>query len=302
MAAAAVTVDGLVAVATEAMAAAAASVACSIVMAVAAAPTAAAAAAVRPAKRRRMKARRKRRRADARAAAITAAITAADITAVTADAVATPVAAAAAAARAKRRRTRALPLRHRRKRRKRKKAPSALARYAPCWCPTLAACTAKWASSRAQASRYRPGHSSEWPGLFLFFPLPSLRRFLLESAVGSASLKPDCKFRYSPDIPARCSLSFGDRFRRISATLAQSSTRRQSGSAGADDSMQFRVDLDIFRGPLDLLLYLVRKHELDVTDIRDLADHRAVSGIHRHLGTDRRRCGRRFSRGCQPAY
>lgn len=31
--------------------------------------------------------------------------------------------------------------------------------------------------------------------------------------------------------------------------------------------MSFRVDLDIFRGPLDLLLYLVRKHELDVTDI-----------------------------------
>lgn len=32
--------------------------------------------------------------------------------------------------------------------------------------------------------------------------------------------------------------------------------------------MNFRVDLDIFRGPLDLLLYLVRKHELDVIDIR----------------------------------
>ncbi len=32
--------------------------------------------------------------------------------------------------------------------------------------------------------------------------------------------------------------------------------------------MHFRVDLDIFRGPLDLLLYLVRKHELDVSDIR----------------------------------
>lgn len=31
--------------------------------------------------------------------------------------------------------------------------------------------------------------------------------------------------------------------------------------------MNFRIDLDIFRGPLDLLLYLVRKHELDVTDI-----------------------------------
>lgn len=29
----------------------------------------------------------------------------------------------------------------------------------------------------------------------------------------------------------------------------------------------FRVDLDVFRGPLDLLLYLVRKHELEITDI-----------------------------------
>jgi segregation and condensation protein A len=32
--------------------------------------------------------------------------------------------------------------------------------------------------------------------------------------------------------------------------------------------MQFRVDLEVFRGPLDLLLYLVRKNELDVTDVR----------------------------------
>ncbi|HEV3021737.1 MAG TPA: segregation/condensation protein A [Pirellulales bacterium] len=31
--------------------------------------------------------------------------------------------------------------------------------------------------------------------------------------------------------------------------------------------MSFRVDLDIFRGPLDLLLYLVRKHEVEVVDI-----------------------------------
>jgi segregation and condensation protein A len=31
--------------------------------------------------------------------------------------------------------------------------------------------------------------------------------------------------------------------------------------------MNFRVDLDTFRGPLDLLLYLVRKHEVDVLDI-----------------------------------
>ena len=31
--------------------------------------------------------------------------------------------------------------------------------------------------------------------------------------------------------------------------------------------MNFRVALDTFRGPLDLLLYLVRKHEIDVVDI-----------------------------------
>ena len=31
--------------------------------------------------------------------------------------------------------------------------------------------------------------------------------------------------------------------------------------------MNFRVDLTIFRGPLDLLLYLVRKHELEIVDI-----------------------------------
>jgi segregation and condensation protein A len=31
--------------------------------------------------------------------------------------------------------------------------------------------------------------------------------------------------------------------------------------------MDFRADLSIFRGPLDLLLYLVRKHEVEITDI-----------------------------------
>ena len=31
--------------------------------------------------------------------------------------------------------------------------------------------------------------------------------------------------------------------------------------------MDFRVELDSFRGPLDLLLFLVRKHEVDVCDI-----------------------------------
>ena len=32
-------------------------------------------------------------------------------------------------------------------------------------------------------------------------------------------------------------------------------------------TMDFRVDLNIFRGPLDLLLYLVRKHEVEIVDI-----------------------------------
>ncbi|MCA9173094.1 MAG: segregation/condensation protein A [Planctomycetales bacterium] len=31
--------------------------------------------------------------------------------------------------------------------------------------------------------------------------------------------------------------------------------------------MDFQVDLDIYRGPLDLLLHLVRKHEVEITDI-----------------------------------
>ena len=31
--------------------------------------------------------------------------------------------------------------------------------------------------------------------------------------------------------------------------------------------MDFRVDLNMFRGPLDLLLYLVRKHEVEIVDI-----------------------------------
>ncbi|MBW3596317.1 MAG: segregation/condensation protein A [Planctomycetes bacterium] len=31
--------------------------------------------------------------------------------------------------------------------------------------------------------------------------------------------------------------------------------------------MNFRVELDVYRGPLDLLLYLVRKHEVDVAEV-----------------------------------
>jgi segregation and condensation protein A len=46
--------------------------------------------------------------------------------------------------------------------------------------------------------------------------------------------------------------------------------------------MSFRISLDAFRGPLDLLLYLVRKHEIDVFDIpiaritEQFADHLEV--------------------------
>jgi segregation and condensation protein A len=31
--------------------------------------------------------------------------------------------------------------------------------------------------------------------------------------------------------------------------------------------MDFRIDLEVFRGPLDLLLYLVRKHEVEIVEI-----------------------------------
>jgi segregation and condensation protein A len=46
--------------------------------------------------------------------------------------------------------------------------------------------------------------------------------------------------------------------------------------------MSFRIELDVFRGPLDLLLYLVRKLELDVSEIalaavtRQFLEHLAI--------------------------
>ena len=40
-------------------------------------------------------------------------------------------------------------------------------------------------------------------------------------------------------------------------------TRDKSGCARGVP----RVDLDIFAGPLDLLLYLVKKHEVDITEV-----------------------------------
>ena len=46
--------------------------------------------------------------------------------------------------------------------------------------------------------------------------------------------------------------------------------------------MTFKVSLDVFSGPLDLLLYLVKKHEVDVTEVpialiaQEFCDHLAV--------------------------
>jgi segregation and condensation protein A len=40
-----------------------------------------------------------------------------------------------------------------------------------------------------------------------------------------------------------------------------------AGRSSVGCVMSFRVDLETYRGPLDLLLYLVRKHEVDITEI-----------------------------------
>jgi segregation and condensation protein A len=39
------------------------------------------------------------------------------------------------------------------------------------------------------------------------------------------------------------------------------------GGNHSDHFMDFRVELDVFRGPLDLLLFLVRKHEVEISEI-----------------------------------
>jgi len=49
--------------------------------------------------------------------------------------------------------------------------------------------------------------------------------------------------------------------------LERSAKWFQGAPDGAHKTMDFRVSLDIFRGPLDLLLYLVRKHEVEIVDI-----------------------------------
>ena len=39
------------------------------------------------------------------------------------------------------------------------------------------------------------------------------------------------------------------------------------GSPAANGPMEFKVATDVFSGPMDLLLYLVKKHEVDVTEV-----------------------------------
>ncbi len=40
--------------------------------------------------------------------------------------------------------------------------------------------------------------------------------------------------------------------------------------------MSYRVKLEVFEGPLDLLLHLIKKNEVDITDIPVATHHRPV--------------------------
>src|SRR5438477_6556409 len=42
---------------------------------------------------------------------------------------------------------------------------------------------------------------------------------------------------------------------------------RDTDDAAQGDSVDYRVELDVYNGPLDLLLYLLKKDELDIYDI-----------------------------------
>ena len=51
------------------------------------------------------------------------------------------------------------------------------------------------------------------------------------------------------------------------AFKADSPESRETASGASDDSEQFNVKIDVFEGPLELLLHLVREHKLDIHDI-----------------------------------
>ena len=52
-----------------------------------------------------------------------------------------------------------------------------------------------------------------------------------------------------------------------SSHLGQGSARLENQSEGRSDHREYRVELDIYNGPVDLLLYLIKRDELDIYDI-----------------------------------
>ena len=44
--------------------------------------------------------------------------------------------------------------------------------------------------------------------------------------------------------------------------------------------MALSVKLEVFEGPLDLLLHLIEKNKIDIYDIPIVESHRSVSGVH----------------------
>ena len=60
------------------------------------------------------------------------------------------------------------------------------------------------------------------------------------------------RFRRSAESPG--ALSCGRFVRRVQACVGEV-------------IVEFKVALDVFSGPMDLLLYLVKKHEVDVTEV-----------------------------------
>ena len=44
------------------------------------------------------------------------------------------------------------------------------------------------------------------------------------------------------------------------------------------ETTEYKVELDVYNGPMDLLLYLIKKEEVDIYDIHR-QDYRPVHGI-----------------------
>ena len=60
--------------------------------------------------------------------------------------------------------------------------------------------------------------------------------------------------------------------------------------------MEYRVELDVYNGPLDLLLYLIKRDELDISDIpisRILDSYMDYVGMLRQMS-----CGKDYKKYC----